>query len=105
MDAYGHLIFLHILLFVFWLGADVGVFILGKMAQSPQHAIDQRLLLLKGAMIIDIFPRASFALIVPTGIHLAVAAGALAAPGFLVPAAWALGLAWFAIVLVGRAPG
>jgi len=102
MDLHGHIVFLHILLFVFWLGADVGVFILGKMAQSPAHTVEQRLLLLQGAMIIDIFPRVSFALVVPSGLHLAASLGALALPAGALAAAWAFGLTWAAIVLAGR---
>ena len=50
MDWYAVLLFVHILSLVFWLGTDIGVFVLGKFAQNPIYAVEQRLLLLKVAL-------------------------------------------------------
>ena len=75
MDWYAVLLFVHILSLVFWLGTDIGVFVLGKFAQNPDYSVDQRLLLLKVALILDMFPRVFMVMSLPTGFQLATAIG------------------------------
>lgn len=45
--------FAHILLFVYWLGADLGVFLLARAAKRADLSFEQRALLLKMALLID----------------------------------------------------
>ena len=101
MDWYAVLLFLHILSLVFWLGTDIGVFILGKFAQNPGYAVEQRLLLLKVAMILDMFPRVFMVLTLPTGFQLATALGAIPYNQALTAGVWAFSAIWLAIVLTG----
>ncbi|MEO1319808.1 MAG: hypothetical protein AAFV30_04435, partial [Pseudomonadota bacterium] len=68
-ELYTLVLFVHLLAFVFWLGADIGVFILGKFAQNPAHSVEQRLLLLQVTLIIDKFPRVSMVTAVATGFY------------------------------------
>ena len=67
--------FIHILLFVYWLGADLGVFLLAKAARRSDLTFDQRVISLRMAMKIDILPRLSFALMFPVGLELSAAKG------------------------------
>jgi hypothetical protein len=91
--------FVHILLFVYWLGADLGVFLLAKAAQRSDLTFDQRVLALRMALKIDIMPRLSFALMFPVGLELAAARG-LVEPGAGVRAiSWAASAVWVAIVI------
>jgi hypothetical protein len=101
MDWQAILLFVHILALVFWLGTDIGVFVLGKFAQNPDYAVDQRHILLKVAMILDMFPRVFMVLTLPTGFQLAVALGAIPPDVTLIAAVWAFAAVWLAVVLVG----
>ncbi len=98
MNPHDILIFVHILLFVFWLGADLGVFLLATKVKDGTLSYDQRALLLKMALTIDLTPRVAFVLMFAVGCHLALAWGSLIDGGWLV-LVWALTLAWLALVL------
>jgi hypothetical protein len=90
--------FIHILLFVYWLGADLGVFLLAKAAQRSDLTYDQRVLALRMALKIDILPRLSFALMFPVGLELSAAVG-LVEPGLATRiVAWTVSAIWVAIV-------
>jgi len=103
MDWSGILIFVHILLLVFWLGTDVGVFVLGKFAQNPAYSVDQRLLLLKVALILDMFPRVCVVLILPTGYQIAVNLGFIPSDHYVTAMVWGFSLVWLGVVLTGLA--
>ena len=101
MDWYAVLLFVHILSLVFWLGTDIGVFVLGKFAQNPVYAVNQRLLLLKVALILDMFPRVFMVLALPTGFQLATLLGAVPNDQGLILLVWAFSAVWLAVVLTG----
>ncbi len=98
--------FVHILLFVYWLGADLGVFLLAKAAQRSELNYDQRVLALRMALKIDVMPRLSFALMFPVGLELAAARGLVEPSTGLRWLAWLVSAAWVAIVIgMTRAQG
>jgi hypothetical protein len=101
MDWYSILLFIHILSLVFWLGTDIGVFVLGKFAQNPTYTVDQRLLLLKVALILDMFPRVFMVLSLPTGFQLATSLGAIESHPILTAGVWVFSSFWLAVVLTG----
>ncbi len=101
MDWNSLLIFVHLMCLVFWLGTDIGVFVLGKFAQNPEYTSDQRLLVLKIAMILDMFPRLCMVLMIPTGYQMAVNIGAINPAAYLTPAVWVFASIWLAIVATG----
>lgn len=103
MELHNILIFVHILLLVFWLGTDIGVFVLGKFAVNPEYPVDQRLLLLKVALVLDMFPRVCVVLIIPTGFQLAHNLDLLPKLAFLMPAIWTVSLSWLGVVITGLA--
>ena len=91
--------FIHILLFVYWLGADLGVFLLAKAAQRSDLTFDQRAISLQIALKIDILPRLSFALMFPVGLELSAALG-LVEPSFATRTiSWMVAALWVAIVI------
>jgi hypothetical protein len=74
--VYPTLVFLHLLLFVLWLGADVGVFLLGQhFRKRAVYSLDQRIALLKLLVIVDLTPRAAWALMVPMSLTISYAGG------------------------------
>ncbi|MFK8051456.1 MAG: hypothetical protein AB8F65_00670 [Woeseiaceae bacterium] len=87
------IVFVHVLAFVFWLGADIGVFILGKHAQRPTYSVETRMSMLSVAMTIDKFPRVSMVVAFATGFFLAIS------QGWLILADWARVLVWLIIVV------
>ena len=101
MDPYSLFVFLHVLLFVFWLGTDVGVFLAAKISEKSELSVETRSTVLGLGMVLDRLPRSALALIVPSGLQLAVMSGQLSLPGFALPLAWAVALIWLAILWLG----
>lgn len=97
--AYPSLVFAHLLLFVLWLGADVGVFVLGQhFRKSQAYTLDQRLALLKLLVEIDMVPRTAWALMVPVSLSVVALGGYWAVPDALLVAAWIVGAFWIWLV-------
>ena len=60
--AYPTLVWAHLLLFVLWLGADVGVFVLGQhFRRRNSYSLDQRIALLKLLVEVDMKRRTAIA--------------------------------------------
>ncbi len=99
MTFYQLLVFAHLLLFVLWLGADVGVFLLGQhFRKRAVYTLDQRLALLKMLVLVDMTPRSAWALMVPLSLSLVAAGGWWDAPAWLVWGAWLVGGFWLFLV-------
>lgn len=98
--------FVHILLFVYWLGADLGVLLLARAVKRTDLAFEQRALLLRMAMLIDLTPRIAFTLMFPVGLHLAAGLGLIDIGPVLLTAIWVLAAMWIALlVTIGRHEG
>lgn len=91
--------FLHIVLFVYWLGADVGLYLVMVFVKDPSLSYATRVTLIRLAFYIDLFPRVCFALLLPVGLKLAGDLGLVPVPPLLAVAAWVAGLAWSALHL------
>ena len=97
--AYPTLVYVHLLLFVLWLGADVGVFVLGQhFRKRARWSLDQRLALLQLLVIVDMTPRTAWALMVPVSITLSALGGWWDVPVVLIFASWAVGAFWLFLV-------
>jgi hypothetical protein len=90
--------YVHIMLLVFWLGADIGVFISANVAKTTKYPVETRAALLSVGGIVDLFPRYCFALIFPSGLTLTDAMGLYAVPLWAMLLAWAAGAAWVAAI-------
>ena len=96
---YPYLVFVHLLLFVFWLGADVGVFVCGQHFRKRQiYTLEQRLPMLKLLVIIDMVPRTAWALMVPLSLSVVASGGWWDVPAYILWPAWAVGLFWLFLV-------
>lgn len=97
--AYPSLVYFHLLLFVLWLGADVGVFLAGQnFRRRDVYTLDQRIALLKLLVLIDLTPRTAWALMVPVSLSVVSLGGYWAVPDAILAIAWAAGLAWIWLV-------
>jgi hypothetical protein len=104
--GYPTLVWVHALLFVLWLGADVGVFLLGQHFRKRHvYSLDQRLALLKLLVLVDMTPRSAWALMVPVSITLSWAGNWWVVPEWLVWASWLVGAAWLWLVWDAHAHG
>jgi hypothetical protein len=97
--AYTNLVYFHLLLFVLWLGADVGVFVAGQhFRKREQYTLDQRLALLKLLVLIDMTPRTAWALMVPVSLSVVSLGGYWEMPVTLLATAWAVSAFWLYLV-------
>src|SRR5208283_442262 len=105
-DAMSHgyifLVLVHILLFVYWLGSDLGVFYSAKFVADPKLSLETRRTIMKIVHFIDLFPRMTLVLTLPAGATLALLGGYAPLPaGWEWPAlaaVWIAGLVWLALV-------
>lgn len=98
MPLYPTLVYIHLLLFVFWLGADLGVFILGQHFRRRDYSLPERLTILKLLVLTDMGPRTAWALMVPVTLWLLKAGGHWDVPGWLLLAGSLTGFVWLALV-------
>jgi hypothetical protein len=98
LDLYHLTLFLHILLFVVWLGGDIGVFFCGQYFRNRALPLETRLTVLKLLVDVDMYPRTAWALMVPTTISLVTLGGYWAVPAWGVLLSWAVGGFWLWLV-------
>lgn len=94
MDTHSIWLFVHILLFVYWLGADVGLYIAMIFVKNPKLSFETRKTLITLAFYVDQFPRVTFALILPVGLHLVRDLALYAVPDWMIALGWVIGVAW-----------
>jgi len=107
MSSYELLLYVHLLLFVYWLGADVGVFGLALAMKNSSYSVDQRTLLMRMSLTIDMVPRMAMIAVSPVGLHLASRSGLVTVPAWLFALIWFLAVIWMigewrAFRLMGR---
>ena len=62
---YSLMVLVHILLLVFWVGTDVGVFLAAKVSERTDLSIETRSTVLSVGMVLDRLPRSALVLIIP----------------------------------------
>jgi hypothetical protein len=97
-DPYEWLRFAHVLLFAYWLGADLGVFLAGGVMSRPGLPVPERNRVRSLLMDIDLAPRIALIGMLPVGFELALAWGA-PLPEAWVPAVWLLAAVWIGMAL------
>jgi hypothetical protein len=108
VDSYQLLRFAHVLLFAYWLGADLGVFLAGGVMSRPGLPVSERNRVRSLLMDIDLAPRIALLGILPVGFQMALQWGAPLPPA-AVAGVWFIAGAWIVMALVihfghGRAP-
>lgn len=100
VSALGHelLRLAHILLFAYWLGADLGVFLAGGRMSRPGISVVERNRIRDLLMDIDLAPRVALVLMLPVGFSLSLRWGAPLPPALL-PVLWLVALGWTAVLL------
>lgn len=89
---------LHVLVFVYWLGGDLGAFFSSYTLIDPKKPVDTRMFALKVVNNVDMAPKTSLILTLPTGLTLASVKGWLAIPGTALALAWVIAAVWLFLV-------
>lgn len=102
-------IILHLVLFAYWLGADLGVFYASRFVIRPDLSVQTRGIVLKVMDFVDMSPRICLCLFLPSGVTLMAASefGRDIFSGWPLVAIWVAGLAWLVLIIADhrRKPG
>ena len=93
--------FLHILMFVGWVGADMGVFLSAKKATDPKWSFESRMLFLHMALRIELIPRTMWKAALPLGVMLSVDMGLLDIGTAGIASVWIFTIIWWALSMTG----
>lgn len=99
ITGYEVVLFFHQLLFVYWLGPDIGVYIWSRKVVNPELTPDQRITAGKMLRHIDFIPRVCIALMLTVGGILTEAVG-LEHPAWQMAGIILLGPCWLIMVLI-----
>jgi hypothetical protein len=91
---YPLLAFLHVILFAYWLGGDLGVHLAARFAIRADLSFAERMRFLTLILLIDLAPETAIVLMVPVGLTLATKAGWAGLDGYWLILVWALALLW-----------
>ena len=89
---------LHVLVFVYWLGADLGAFYASSIVANPAQPAPARAAAAKVLTSIDMAPRTALIMAFPTGLALAGAKSWIAIAPATMAAVWMVSAIWLAIV-------
>lgn len=101
MSTYEIWKYLHVLMFVFWVGTDMGVMLGARKSTDSRLTLETRLVLVKLALLIELLPRTMWAMALPFGVMLSRELGLLHASDAAVAGVWLFTLAWVTISLGG----
>lgn len=96
LSAYHLLLLAHVLLFAYWLGADVAVFFGARYSADSRYSVETRTTVAEITGFVDLFPRLAVPLTGATGFALATQRGTVDASAGLSAAVYAVTLTWFA---------
>ncbi len=93
--------YLHILMFVFWVGTDMGVFLAARRATDSRLSFPSRVMLLHLALRIELLPRTMWKAALPFGVMLSRDLELLPLSDLAVMLVWAFSIIWWAISMSG----
>jgi hypothetical protein len=101
--GYAILLLMHVLLLVYWLGADLGVFYAGTFLTKSEVSVESRRIVMKVLHFVDLFPRMALVLMVPVGTTLALQGGYATLPASwenpVLAIVWVGALVWLSLVV------
>ena len=91
---------MHLLIFVYWLGGDLGVFYASTILTDKKTSAQGRIAAAKVLGHVDMAPRSAMILTLPTGLTLANIVGYVSLPIVAVVGVWTLSLVWLALAWI-----
>jgi hypothetical protein len=101
MSGVASLVYVHILLMVFWLGTDIGVFVAGLRFMDARRPLAERAAVINLGMVIDRYPRICFVLMLPVGLQIAFLLRLLPISAAYLGLVWAVSAVWLCCVIAG----
>jgi len=101
MTSYDVWKFLHIMMFVFWIGTDLGVFLSAKKSTDPTLSFGTRVSLLHMALRIELLPRTMWKAALPLGVMLIDRMELIDISTTNLILVWLFSVAWWAISMYG----
>ena len=101
VDTHSLILFIHVLLFGYWLGADLGVFFCDSQMIRADLDIEERMRVRRIRYKVDMAPRTCVVLILGFGFTLALQFGS-PLHGGLLALVWIACLIWLALIFGGR---
>jgi len=102
MSIYLFLKLLHVMLFAFWLGTDMGTYYSSKFVVDPKLTVGQRTTALNILLGCDLGPRIAMPLVTPTGLHMASLMGIAKIGDGALTSIWVISIVWLALVLAAH---
>jgi hypothetical protein len=99
MTWHGVLVFAHVLLLVYWLGTDLGVFYSARYVLQPNLPPATRGTIARILLALDLSPRICLVLMLPVGMSLAASMGVSPVTGGWLAAVWIASLVWLTLVV------
>jgi hypothetical protein len=93
--------YLHVLMFVGWVGADMSVFLSAKKSLDESLPFDTRVTCLHMALRIELIPRTMWKMALPLGVMLSRKMGLLEISDTGVALVWLFSIIWWAISMTG----
>jgi hypothetical protein len=100
MTSHSIWVYIHIMLVVFSLGPDIGVFSASVYAKNARLAVEARASLMNLGAFLDLFPRTSFALFLPVGLHLTRGLGLYPVTSTILAIGWLIAITWIIMIFV-----
>ncbi|MCB2107398.1 MAG: hypothetical protein KDE14_06840 [Rhodobacteraceae bacterium] len=94
VDPYLVLVYAHIVLFVYWLGGDLGVYVAAGYVGDRKLGLDERFRFLRLLMICDMGPRTALIMLLPLGLEMARLIGVIEIGPAIGGIAWLIGFIW-----------
>lgn len=95
------LVYIHILLMVFWLGTDIGVYLAGLRFMNPKLSIAERNAVIQLGIVIDRYPRVCFVAMIPVGLQLSFSLGSMPISARMMGLTWIASSIWMICVIAG----
>ncbi len=91
----------HILMFVFWVGTDMGVYLAARRSTDQRLSFMTRVTLLHMALRIELLPRTMWKAALPFGVMLSRNLGFLPISDLALALVWLFSITWWAISMAG----
>lgn len=98
LSSYAILLIVHLLLFAYWLGADLGVFYSSFIVVDKDKPIADRKTAAGILVALDRLPRACLILMLPVSVSLASSMGQIAVSSGVLGGLWFLGAIWLVML-------
>ncbi|MSO64338.1 MAG: hypothetical protein EXQ85_00795 [Alphaproteobacteria bacterium] len=91
-------IFIHVVLLVYWLGADISVFLTSLRVKNAGYSKETRMALVKVLNFVNWFPSAANLFMLPVGLTLAQGLGHSPVTGGWLVLVWAIAAGWLGLI-------